>query len=292
MATFSSRVFRTFKGNSSPPVVFLVSPTQRSGTNLLRNMLAKAKVVQVISGKHLSIEDWFLENSHHLENYIDELTQKWNNQLGVDLRSVDAAGPRIWQGFGQSLLNLVEPNGSPAVVLKTPSSRNISNHFKLFPGNKLLQLIRDGRDTCESYYKSGYAASYAEIFTLWASRADELLKFNASLDTAEKRKATLLVRYEDILIDMPSVLLEIAKFLGTSADMKKAGNLEDLPVYGSSELGSCNSGGEFSYQIQPRPPGFSPVGRWKSWSPQLRDQFKQIANEQLVALGYEKDESW
>jgi hypothetical protein len=65
--------------------------------------------------------------------------------------------------------------------------------------------------------------------------------------------------------------------------------IDTLPVQGSS---SIQTNGKVDWAPKKKPADFNPVGRWNSWDPTLKNQFKQIAGETLVKVGYADDINW
>jgi len=101
----------------------------------------------------------------------------------------------------------------------------------------------------------------------------------------------MLVKYESLVNDATASVEKIAQFLGVDVYGLQVEKAENLPVYGSSQSTRV-APEEFEWKITEKPKGFRPIGRWRQWDSTLRDRFKCTANDELIALGYEKDSGW
>src|SRR6185312_10261965 len=86
-------------------------------------------------------------------------------QLTGDFPEIEA-DKLLTEELGKGLLNFLRRAGGNTnevqerdhgneakyLITKTPNIKNIKNFFKLFPNEKLLILVRDGRDAVESNY--------------------------------------------------------------------------------------------------------------------------------------------
>lgn len=273
------------------PHVFLLAPTQRSGTNYLFNMLVETGLCRRPESNVAAGEDFFLHYSHLLMKYIDEVGQRRSKMDFLSAEEAQAAQDQLLNSIGRTLNSLVgKANGVP-IVTKTPSTRNVANVFSVFPDARLILLCRDGRDTCNSLYRSGMAKSWKSAFANWADRANEAVEFAGSPDRPNTTNGPIKwVRYEDAVRDPRAICLEMAEFLELDATKINWNGLSNLKVYGSSEAGGSRD--SWTYKTERMDKSFNPIGRWHNWNTSRVALFKKLANQQLLDLGYETDPRW
>lgn len=291
LARLESGFSRRADRSAGSRVVFLISPTQRSGTNFVRNILETGSACCCPENGVLRLEDWILHSSPHLIDFCDALRERWG-ELAVP-ESVDqtALASGFRNAMGEALSEQIVlgiPEGH--VIVKTPSSKNVANVFSLFPDSKLIFVIRDGRDACQSLIKSKFVKGHKAAFQHWADHVDEILHFHGQVNFEAQEGNILWVRYEDAVKNPAGTLSQAAHFLGQPAGKLTAERLDQLMIYGSSQY--AGSGGEFEYKNVPSIPDFKPIGRWLNWPDDWCEEFKEIAGDQLIKLGYEKDKNW
>ena len=257
----------------------------------MRNLLVHTGVCEAPLGNIFSSEDHLLEKSNHLCTYTNELRQWWQKTSPASEAECKLVEARLLRELGQALLRTVDRRGQKPCVLKTPSTENIDKFFQLFGNQRMLLVVRDGRDVCESMVQSGFVDSYENTFELWKRNAQSMLDFLGPLKGQAEASRIHLVRYEDAVADPDLVMGSVIEWLGLEIKKYKFDNLKFLPVVGSSELGKTSTG-VFEYKTVAKPAGFNPFKRWKNWSAERKDSFKRIANEQLVELGYESGDDW
>jgi hypothetical protein len=273
-----------------PTLVFIMSPVGRSGTNFLRALMIKSRLCQAPLGHSIASEDWMNANSHLLIKYAASVKQRHILASQAEPMVYELEEAMLLRQFGEAIRNTIRYKHSRPIALKTPSSDGVSTVFNLFDDARLILLIRDGRDTCQSICRSGFIESYAQAFERWRDKVKQMTDY-AGVYTENSRPLVLWVKYEDAFADPEATVRRIARFIGEGDAKLDMNGIRELPVFGSSELGRTPKD-EFVYQTLPVKRGFNPIGRWKSWPPEVKKLFKKIANEQLVDLGYEKDESW
>lgn len=273
-------------------IVFLLSPVGMSGSNYLRNLIVAAALCEPPMHPVLRREDWFLHGSDHLKSYVSALAHHWTNASdGTRSGEIDATGAGILEGFGDVLARLVTTGNRKRTILKTPSTENLENLEIMFPGAKVIFLIRDGRDTCFSRIRAGYDRSLEDSARLWAARARLMLRHRGQNQKNAIACEPFWVRYENAVKSPDKELGRIAAHLDLQRDTSISVDTENLPVFGSSEFGRGETG-DFTKVTVARPVDFNPVGRWKSWPRVSREMFHDIAGDVLVELGYEADGSW
>ena len=273
------------------PFVFMLAPKGRSGTHYLQRLLVEAGVCELPLGKVLSNEDWFLTHSDILIEYTDRLRSQYAEFSHVQTPEIVVLQDRILRELGDGLKRTVDAEGRLPILLMTPNSGSIESFFRLFYNDKLIIIVRDGRDTCESLVKSNFEKNHEQAFHGWNTNARAAMAFIEGISIKKNADKVLLLRYEDILADPAKAVMKVAAWLNVPVDPKRLPDFEQIPIIGSSEIGR-EKDGSFTYKTVPAQPNFKPVGRWHSWPAPLRQQFKEIANEPLVYFGYESDDKW
>jgi len=277
--------------DAARPFVFMLAPTVRSGTNYVFQLLQKSGVCEIAKGTVLSSEDYLLASAEPLFQFVDMLRNRYSSKDTDKNPEIDLLQARLLHELGEGLKRTIDAEGRLPVLLKTPSVRNIDNFFTLFGNEKLLLIVRDGRDTCESMVRSGYAKNYKHAFKYWKRMARITMAFMDGIGPENNADNVLLLRYEDVLADPTKAVMKVASWLNVPVDPQDFPDFVQMPIIGSSELGR-EKDGSFTYKTVPAQTNFNPVGRWQSWSFLRRRQFKKIANEPLVYFGYERDDKW
>lgn len=271
--------------------VFLVSPCKRSGTNFLYNMLIKTKICRYPQSDLTKGEDYILYFSNHLLEYVDRFTEQRAQLDFVSTEQLQETREVLLVKLGQTLGGLVGQRNEVPIVVKTPSTKNISNVFSLFPNSRLIILYRDGRDTCHSLFNSGMAKSWKVAFETWASGVDEAIEFaGPPSKPALASERIMWIKYEDAIAEPRETCLKLAGFLGRGKKTINWPGLDEVKIYGSSEFGGGRK--NWNWNLTEPTKNFEPVGRWRGWSRSRMHTFKRIANKQLIDLGYEDRENW
>jgi hypothetical protein len=215
--------------------VSIVSPTGKSGTNFLSNMLKTVGLCESPAKEVLAREDHLVFHSALLLDYVRETASIWRiwekNEQIIKKRSNE-----LLRCLGEGITNFIidANNGILPALIKTPSSRGINNFSKLFSGSKLILLVRDGRDTTESAVKAGYWPDYESAFEAWSIGARSLVDYMGSSVNAEGI-SWILVTYESLVTDSTATVKQIAEFLGADFNNLQIERANHLPVYGSSQ---------------------------------------------------------
>jgi len=157
---------------------------------------------------------------------------------------------------------------------------HVERFFELFPGARLVVLVRDGRSVVESCM-STFGWEFDRAARDWATAADRILAFERDGAGAERY---LRVRYEDLLDDVDAEMKRVLAFAGLDPREFDREAARNLPVRGSSSY--LGGRGEIHWDPVPRGADFDPRRRWASWSPRMRERFAWIAGRQMQALGY------
>jgi hypothetical protein len=125
------------------------------------------------------------------------------------------------------------------------------------------------------------------ICVRWRRAADMALAFDRAF--CGRVEGYARARFEDAVDDPAGFARSVCAQFGLDQERFPYHLLAGVPVHGSSAIPAK---GGVTWDAQPKPRDFRPLGRWQEWSPLDRWLFKRIAGRQLLALGYCKDLNW
>lgn len=117
------------------------------------------------------------------------------------------------------------PEGDPLVVVKEPGSHVADHLVRMFPGSRLVFLLRDGRDVVDSWlaaYRAGSWALDEGAFPVTDEGREALVRWQSAVWAfrtglvrrvfdAHPAEHRVLVRYEDLVADPARELARIAE---------------------------------------------------------------------------------
>ncbi len=270
------------RGNTHGPAIIIHGVLQRSGTNYLGNLLEMHPAVAAYPNH--TVEFPFLKFMAGLEDMQRQYRQFHPELLksmceGDFLPLLGSATIRYLQSFipeGQTLL------------LKMPEVVNIEHFFTAFPKEKLILLMRDGRDVVSSTVRSWPHFDFAEVAQNWNEAANRLLDFREELERSG-HPSFLYVRYEHVVSDPRDFVESACRICELPIADYPLERAERAPVIGSS---SIKEGGDVKFDPVAKPAGFKSTGRWQEWSDREKELFKRIAGASLARAGYAVDSEW
>ncbi|HZM32517.1 MAG TPA: sulfotransferase [Acidimicrobiales bacterium] len=185
----------------------------------------------------------------------------------------------------------------PLVVVKEPGSHVADLLVSLFPGSRLVFLLRDGRDVVDSWlaaYRPGSWALDEGAFpvtdpgreslvrwqsAVWAFRTEVVQQVFAG-HPADRR---VLVRYEDLVADPARELARICTYLAIDAT---ADRLADVAAEHAYDAVPRAAKGD-TKEIRSATPG----GWRDNLTPAEHDVMHEVMGRQLAALGYLEPEA-
>lgn len=279
--------------NEKKPIsqVHCLSPTQRGGSHYLENLLRLHPGLHVPDHTGRPHEYFFQNAGDLLVHYSTYTTGYWKEWITLE-EDRQLRARQMLAGFGEALESGLRLQGEDRpVVLRTPDTKGIGNSFLLFPGSLVLLLIRDGRDTAESFLRSwGSESIFASFCQRWASRVNEAMDFYDLVQLTCWKDRMLLVRYEDLCQMTEQTMKEINTGIGLDDRTYPYSEVTSVSVLGSSVARGGRK--DVHWEDVPRPEDFQPVGKWQMWSAERKDIFKQHAGKALIRLGYEMGHSW
>ncbi|MBS1522335.1 MAG: sulfotransferase [Bacteroidetes bacterium] len=268
--------------------IFILGITPRTGTHYLMSLLC----LHPDCLQSAIPEDALIMKSNVLMQYVARNLWQWEH-IG-DFPEIDA-DKLLTEELGKGLLNFLrqvgsktsealnaEPgSGAKYLVTKTPNVNNLKNFFKLFPNERLLILVRDGRDLAESNYLT-FKHPREETIREWANAARSIFRMQEKW-SKEGRKF-LVVKYEDLYQDTELEMKKILSFLGLEGSKYDFDKALNAPVIGSSVF---QRNGEVNWQPVTKTEEFNPMSRSAGWSRWQHERFNWLASNELKLFGYE-----
>jgi hypothetical protein len=183
-------------------------------------------------------------------------------------------------------------SAEPLVVVKEPGSHVADLLVSLFPGSRLVFLLRDGRDVVDSWlaaYREGSWALDEGAFPVTDTGRESLVRWQSAVwsfrtevvqqvfarHPADRR---VLVRYEDLVADPARELARICTYLAIDATADRLADVAAEHAYGAvprSERGDTK-------EIRSASPG----GWRDNLTPAEHDVMLEVMGRQLAAHGY------
>jgi hypothetical protein len=268
-------------------ICFLLGIMPRSGTNYLANLMECHSDV-IIPGPVW--EDFFVSNSDKLNAFIKSSKKYWNPSWDRDNKLLSK--DKLLNCLGTGLLSFLdlqrtEQQTEQLLVAKTPTVRNLKNFFKLFPNNKIIILVRDGRNVVSSGEKS-FKWDFEKSSKDWANAVSNIREFIESNKQFEDQ--ILLIRYEDIYTSLNTEIKKVLKFLQLDEESFDWERAKNMGISGSSD--TVDSNGEVTWENKVEPSkSFNPMERYKSWPMTKKLRFEWLAGDETRYLGYETEPS-
>jgi hypothetical protein len=260
--------------------IFLLAICHRSGTSFVYHLME----LHPDCGVTPITEDFLVSESNDLVRFARRVAKRWKSFWKEERNAEDVICEFLGRGLLALLQSRIPGKRKKRLFTKSPTVRHLGHFYKFFPRKRLLILVRDGRAVTESLAK-GMRLSFEESMRRWADGAGQILDF------IEKHKKSsgryLVVRYEDLVLDMKKELTRIFRFLGLNPkhyDFKAAAK---LPVYGSSFFQGSHPG-PLHWNPVPKTSDFQSLNRWRHWDRAKHARFNWVAGRYLDAFGYQK----
>ncbi|MEQ8243617.1 sulfotransferase [Fulvivirga sp.] len=274
-------------------VAYIVSPTQRSGTNYLSHMLNMHPDLTFPAGDNLPDEQCLYTYSESIKEYAYNTVSTWSKWVEGGDRSLITHSKGLVSAMGEGVLNYFKRFTKPGATLlfKTPDAGHLENVFHLFGGGKVVLLIRDGRDTLESFSKSwGGDGAFGKMSERWSNRVDTILKFKDMAERSGRGDKLLFVRYDELNNNTNHELSVILDFLGVSKELFPWNELKNVPVLGSSAHKTKDD--VVHWNPIEKNEGFNPNKKWLMWTEKKKNIFKKAAGDNLIRLGFAESNDW
>lgn len=304
-----------------PMEKFFIFGHSRSGNTLLM------RLVRLHPEVHANYQGVFfsrppalkaLVNSTEIEEWFSRGTNRWNQGRDLSPLVMRAAADFIMERDARRHRKRIVGDKSPTTVT---AGQAIRDAHKIYPDARIVYIVRDGRDVMvsdrfrnfveEKFLRKGdeeLIASFRQTPDLFTSGGHSIFTENWlrdhhqgvpswSVNLKESRAEGLRlyrdryfeIRYEDILADPFRELTKLWLFLGVKkipAALEKA--LKSEIAVNPDETWQAQR----NHSIAPILPK-GQVGNWRTFFKQQdRSIFKEIAGDQLIEWGYEKDSAW
>ena len=298
---------------------FFIFGHARSGTTLLARLIRLHPEVHCNWQAHFFTRAPLLQslvNDPEVEKWLSQKSNRWNR--GKDLSPVvlRAAADFILERDAHAAGKRIVGDKSPSSVFHGTAVRNMA---AVYPDGRLINIVRDGRDTALSHRFQGFVDRQERLTSedrrirndfiidpqpfLTGKRSlfteKELLETagNWVKNVTETESEGLRLfgdhyyqfRYEDLMAEPWEVMSKVWKFLGAGKPDKKLREILQAEM-------SANPDKDWQKEKSGELAQYIPKGQQGSWQNLFtaRDKalFKQAAGELLVKWGYEKDLEW
>jgi len=274
--------------HDDPP--FFVLGAARSGTTLLRLMLNRHSRLAIPFESHF-LRRIFAElpadrpldprEAAHMAEVV--VTEKnfatWHLDPGQVRLRLRRLAPAPLAVLVDALYRMeIASSGKPRWGDKTPLYYDCWQQLAgLFPGSKLVHIVRDGRDVSRSLEKVGWhGPTEYHRARYWRRRVEKAQAAARELGPGRN----LIIRYEDLVLETRITLTAVCDFLGEAFEDRMLKFYEDARDHLSDIDGDVH--GKLH-----RAPRRDDVGRWRreiSWARQL--EFEAIDGCCLRAMSY------
>ena len=271
-----AQIARTARGDGPRPILVLgVMP--RSGTNFVRDLLAKHPDICADPGKLFEFP------LLHAASDSVALTKRFVSYFP---RNGEVMGDydMLARLAGSWLRELQDEAGDRRILLKCPHVQYLPLAPLIFPDADLVLCVRDGRDVVESSQKTFSRGLTRKTFTQLAHEWQ--LATEAAYATAAQHDPATLLKYEEVHARPVATMQMLVERLGLNADTYPFTEVERMPVRGSS---ASTKQDNTRWQPEEKTADFQPVGRWQAWKPAQMARFDKIAGETLARAGYQRE---
>lgn len=272
-------------------IIFILGIMPRSGTHFLWNLLCQHPDCE----KSAIPEDGLVSKADFLARYVNRNYQVWKSEddlPDIPVRSL------LTESLGEGLMLFLRrarkeldklnkeqpPKKAQWLVTKFPRVTNIDKFFSLFPRQKLLILVRDGRALAESLHTSFRYGREAAIRD-WTEAARRIMAFER---TCKKDGQYLVVRYEALHANTEQEMRRVLAFLELDADNYDFNAALNLPVVGSSVF--KRGKGSVHWEPVSKTEEFNPLARAAGWTRRRHERFNWLAKDALLYFGYQPQE--
>lgn len=276
------------RGSDNTP--FFVLGAARSGTTMLRLMLNRHSRLAIPFESHF-LRQIFAEmpsdrplEAHEADRMADLVIgeknfRTWHLDATRVRQELVRLAPSPLAVLVDALFHMeIAESGKPRWGDKTPLYYVCWQQLMgLFPGSKLVHIIRDGRDVSLSLEKVGWhgPTGYHRA-CYWQQRVE--MAHAAARELGSERN--LIIRYEDLVLETRATLGTVCDFLGEMYEPKMLYFFEDASEHISDIDGNVHG----KLERAPRP---EDVGRWRrEMSLVCQIQFEAVAGNRLRAMFY------
>lgn len=271
-------VAKEIRGERHMPSIFIHGIMPRSGTVYLGELLKLHPEIYVYPNDIRELP--FLTHAGELFSFQRMFFQTYKMNRGRigknDLMCVFGAGVMKY------LLSFVPDE--KYCLMKVPHVQFVNEFFTFFPFEKLILLIRDGRDVVHSTLNTWKNRKFREVCKRWNLSAKLFLRMKEHFgNDCDKVR---FVYYEDLLKNPYETIKAVLKGFGIAYNGYPRESIEQLPIRGSSAI---KVDGKVSWEPKENNGKIILTGKWKSWKRREKRIFKSICGKTMVRTGYIED---
>lgn len=174
-------------------------------------------------------------------------------------------------GVGLNAMYMSRSRGLRWVEQTPQYTLYLDDMVTLFPGAQFLFMTRDGREVVASLRNFVNPVAHRRACEIWRDFIRAGLDFSAGPRGAQFHR----VSYREAVRSTEDEMARVFRFIGEPFVQESVEFIRSKNPINSSFAGEDRS-----------------VPRWKSWTPEERQTFAEVAGDLLVELGFEADESW
>jgi len=280
----SIAIAKNIRGDCYRPAVLVHGILPRCGSNIVHDIIDSHP--DVVGGEIGINEFPILCNCRAMDAFYSSVVSRYRKfsetVSGIEMMSF------LLSGIMRDIQ--VRIGADKCAVLKVPSVQHLEMFDALFPRDKLVVVIRDGRDIAHSTRKTwkgnrSFLRSDVAIAREYTNASLEIEQCKQHM-ALRGNDNIYIFRYEDYVHDPRKAVKALYLFLDLTIDDSILDKAVNLPVRGSSSMKAA--GGRASWTPTEKPADFSPVEKWKGWSHARVRRFANEAQQALITLGYEK----
>jgi hypothetical protein len=276
------------KGCDNTP--FFVLGAARSGTTMLRLMLNRHSRLAIPFESHFlrpilaEFPTDRLLDPNEAAQMADIVTgernfQTWHLDGAQVRRELIGRAPASLAELVDALYRMeIACSGKPRWGDKTPYYYICWRQLMgLFPGSRLVHIIRDGRDVNLSLEKVGWHGPTAsDRARYWQERVE--MAHAAARELGPGRN--LIIRYEEVVLNSRETLEQVCDFLAETFEPAM------LDFFADAARHICDIDGDVHQKVR-RAPQPEDVGRWRrEMSVERQREFEAVAGSGLRAMSY------
>lgn len=268
------------RSKSSVSTAFIFGVMPRSGTNYLEKLLLTHPKVNIPNNglRELPI----LAAAEEIKNFESALSRFYSPNKEVFKKYEWLAYAA--SGFINNIVKEVENSDTSILLLKDPHMRNIDLFEAIFPLEKSLLVLRDGRYVIDSTLRTWplrrFGRTFEDICLEWAAATNAALAYSDRTDP----NSTKIVRYEALAKRPVETIKEVSKWLNIETSELQKDNLINTPVLGSS-IHSKNEQGDVDWKPLAKSEDFN-LERELEWPKRYIKIFDNICGETQERAGY------
>lgn len=274
-------VARQIRGPDRKPVIFIQGVMPRSGTVYAGELLRLHSDLYAYPNDIWELP--FLENTGVLLEMQHKFLRSYQYNKGK-IEELD-----FLPLFGASLIAYLYAlvPADKQLLLKVPSLRYLDHFDAVFPFEKTLILLRDGRDVVTSFKKTWPRSDFVDVSRRWALNTQMALNYDKQHQNISSPH--YMARFEDVVRDPATFVRTICKRFDLDPEHYPYDRIETVGVSGSSALKTSQT---VTWDMKKKPTNFNPIGRWKEWPTYQKWRFKRVAGPTLVEAGYSNGADW